>query len=120
MALWTARQAAWLPTLEDSARWLSANPGLDPFGDGEALARESFGVIYGLAHHAFGFLVRRHGVQGVIDLMEAMRQGASFEVAFEKAWGLTPASFQREVVRWLTWRGFRGSGGPLRAPEAVR
>jgi hypothetical protein len=113
MALWTAHQGGRFPSLEESARWLGQHRELDVFGDGEALARDDFERIYGLAHHAFAFLAQRYGVERVTTLMGAMKGGAVFDDAFKQAYGFEVRAFEHDFTHWLLWRGFRGWGHPM-------
>jgi hypothetical protein len=110
MAVWTAKQSGTLPSLEDLARWLVAEPHRDVFVDGEALARDAFAQVYGLSFHAFEFLVRRHGVGQINALLNAMKSGQSFAEAFASTFAVTPRQFWNDFEHWVKWRGFRGSG----------
>lgn len=117
MATNTARQAARFPSLEDLARWLAQNPDRDVFTDGEALARDFYEPVYGLAHHAIAFLLKRYGDGALTATLDAMAGGAAFPDAFKTATGLTTSSFERDFLNFVRWRGFRGAGLPIKKRE---
>lgn len=110
MAISSAGQAKLYPSLEDSARWLQQNPTLDAFRDGEALSEAQSTDVYGLALHAFEFLLRHYGEAHVNALMRTMRDGSDFEAAFEQVVGISVARFQKDFENYLRLRAFRGGG----------
>lgn len=116
MASWTAKQGWRWPSLTDVARELAGLPGADPLRDGERLSKHHERLVYGAAHHAFTFLVRRYGEVGVQRLLDALKQGARFEDAFAQATGVTEADFKADFLNYLRWGGFRGGNGVPLAP----
>jgi hypothetical protein len=108
MASFTADQGFRWPALEDLARFYEANPSADPVGDPESLYRHQDRIAYGAAHHAFTFLVRRYGVERVRGLLTAMKEGQTFEEAFEHTLGLSQNAFEKDFKRYVRLRGFRG------------
>jgi hypothetical protein len=120
MAIWTAKQGHRYPTLEDTSRWVQLHPELDPFADGEALSRDFSEPLYGLSHHAFGFLVQRYGERTVRALLVTMKGGAPFPEAFRAVIGVEATSFQREFVTYLRFKGFRDWARPVgRRPRTL-
>jgi hypothetical protein len=115
MATVTARQGYRFETLEALATWQTAHPELDVYTHGEALSKEHFDAVYGLSHHAVAFFLRRYGDPALTRTMRNLRQGDPFAAAFTKAVGITPNAFTREFTTYLTLRGFRGFGLPVRA-----
>jgi hypothetical protein len=115
MASWTANQGYRRPSLADLARELSQRPPLEVFTDGEALSRTQERFVYGMAHHAFSFLVRRYGEPGVARILSAMREGRIFREAFAAAIGIEEDAFAAEFERFLRWGGHK-RGAPVRRP----
>ncbi|HSP77826.1 MAG TPA: hypothetical protein VLQ93_04820 [Myxococcaceae bacterium] len=116
MASYTARQAYRWVTLEEIARHLEREPESDPVRKPGQLYREDSNLVYGVAHHAFTFLVRRYGEERVRAILREMRDGGTFPEAFESAVGLKPDAFVRDFTRYVRWRGFRG-GRVVRKPQ---
>jgi hypothetical protein len=115
MALVTAGQGYKLASLEDLARHYE-NGRPDPLTDPERLYRDENALVYGAAHHAFTFLVRRYSDGVITELLSQMRQGMSFDDAFELALGgVSTDAFIRDFERYVRWRGFRG--GRLAVPR---
>lgn len=114
MATVTARQGYRFASLEDLATWQLANPTVDVFTDGEALAQNAFDQVYGLSHHAMVFFIRRYGDDAVTSVMRHMKEGDDFVASFTRSIGITPQAFAREFRNYLKLRGFRGFGLPLR------
>lgn len=110
MAISTAGQARLYPSLEDSARWLQQNPRLNAFRNGEELSEAQSTEVYGLALHAFEFLLHRYGEDRIVALMSTMRAGGDFEAAFAKVVGLSVDRFQKDFENYLRLRAFRGGG----------
>ena len=79
----------------------------DPLADPEPLYQERSDVVYGAAHHAFVFLLQRYGEPRVVRLLERMRAGATFTVAFQDVMGLTEAEFLDDFRRYLVLQGWR-------------
>jgi len=120
MATVTAGQGAQFPALEDLRTWAVAHPDLDVFTDGDALSKNWFNETYGLAHHAFAFLVKRYGDAAVQATMTNLGFGFDFPDAFERAVGIPVATFTGDFMTWLRLRGFRGYGLTVKpkAPSA--
>ncbi len=118
MAVWTAKQSGTLPSLEDLARWLSADPRRDVFTDAETLVRDAFPQVYGLAFHAFDFLARRYGVGRISALLTTMQQGPAFAEAFTTTFTISPRQFWADFEHWVKWRGFRGAGRAVSEPRS--
>lgn len=114
MASWTANQGYRRPTLQDLAAELAWRPPLQVFTEGESLSKTQERFVYGVAHHAFAFLVRRYGEEGVGRVLSAMREGRPFESAFFVAIGLEERAFAEEFERFVRWGGHK-NGRPLRA-----
>ncbi|MCY1076688.1 hypothetical protein [Archangium lansingense] len=108
MASYTAEQAYRWVSLEEIARYFERSPESDPVGRPGDLYRDDSNLIYGVAHHAFAFLVRRYGEDSVRGLLREMKGGKEFPRAFESAIGLSPDAFVRDFTRYVRWRGFRG------------
>jgi hypothetical protein len=114
MASHTAEQAYRWPTLEDLARFYASRPDADPVMHPEPLYQGESDIVYGAAHHAFGFLVRRYGEETVRTLLASMREGRTFPDAFEAVLGLSQEAFEREFRRYVTLGGFRSGRLRLR------
>jgi hypothetical protein len=95
MASFTAEQGSRWSSPEDLARFYQEHPSA-PVGDPDALTVR---IAYGGAHHAFAFLVRRRGVDGVRALLAAMKDGRSFDEAFEEMVGVSQSAFLDEFRR---------------------
>ena len=108
MASYTADQSYRWVSLEEIARHLERVPGSDPVRKPGDLYREDSNLVYGVAHHAFAFLVRRYGEDSVRGLLSEMKGGKEFPKAFESVIGLPPDAFVRDFTRYVRWRGFRG------------
>jgi hypothetical protein len=118
MASYTADQGYRWPTLETLARFLDAHPRSELLSAPNALHEEESSFVYAAGHHAFTFLVRRYGEDVVRALLREMRQGPDFPAAFRTAVGLAPDAFEREFLRYVRWRGFKG-GRLIRRPEGA-
>lgn len=119
LATVTADQGYRYPTLEAVAVWASEAQPSDLFGQAEALARRSSDLVYGFAHHALRFLVRRYGEESPVQLMDALASGLDFPDAFAAATGLSVARYEREFLNYLRLRGFRGAGLLTKHPSAL-
>lgn len=108
MASWTANQEYRWPSLEDLARFYDENPVADPVGNPEPLYQRESGIVYGAAHHAFSFLIKRYGKERVRSVLAQMRAGDTFADAFSATVGLSQASFVNDFKRYVRLRGFRG------------
>jgi hypothetical protein len=82
----------------------------DPVTDPEPLYQERSDLVYGAAHRTFEFLLSRYGEDRLRNALALMRGGASFEKAFEGAFGISEAAFASEFRRFVLWRGWRQSG----------
>ena len=114
MASFTALQAGRWTTLESLARHYEAPEAKDPVGDADALYASESELVYGAAHHAFAFLVRRYGDASVRALLEKMRGGLTFDEAFDASLPVSSTAFVAEFQRYVRLRGFRL--GRLRGP----
>lgn len=79
----------------------------DPVTDPEPLYQERSDVVYGAAHRTFEFLLERYGEERVRAAMARMREGRSFDQAFEAAFGITESAFASEFRRFVLWKGWR-------------
>lgn len=79
----------------------------DPVTDPEPLYQDRSDVVYGAAHRTFEFLLDRYGEERVRTALALMREGRSFEKAFEEAFGISEASFASEFRRYVLWKGWR-------------
>lgn len=86
-----------------------ARPGADPLTDPEPLYQDESEVVYGTAHLAFEFLMRRYGEERVREVLSLMERGDFFGAAFRKAIGLEVAEFEREFRRYVVWEGWRAA-----------
>jgi hypothetical protein len=89
-----------------AARGYTSQDG-DPVTDPEPLYQERSDVVYGAAHRTFEFLLSRYGEDRVRTAMALMREGRSFEEAFEGAFGITEGAFASEFRRYVLWQGWR-------------
>lgn len=125
MATYTANQGYRWPTLEDLAQFYAAHPDEDPVGAPEQLYQSQSDIVYGAAHHAFTFLVRRYGLEPIRQVMANMSAGQLFPDAFQAAIGISPKSFVEDFEHYVRLRGFRGGrlrkhiGDEARAKDAV-
>lgn len=108
MASYTAEQAYRWVSLEQIALHLNRFPGSDPVSDPGDLTRSDSNFVYGVAHHAFSFLVRRYGEDAVRRLLHDMKAGQDFPAAFTSAIGIAPDTFVRDFTHYVRWRGFQG------------
>jgi hypothetical protein len=108
MATYTAHQGPRFPSLEDLARWYEKHPGDDPLLNPDPLYQKSSDVVYGVAHQAFEFLVRRHGEEAAVHLLHSMRVGRTFAQAFLDVIGIEEQAFLLDVQHYIKWRGFKG------------
>jgi hypothetical protein len=115
MASYTAEQAYRWVSLEEVARHLERFPGSDPVRAPGDLVRDDSNFVYGVAHHAFTFLVRRYGEDAVRGVLREMKTGKDFPEGFESAIGLPPDTFVRDFTHYVRWRGFRNGRALPRA-----
>ncbi|MBL8951420.1 MAG: hypothetical protein JNK82_11615 [Myxococcaceae bacterium] len=110
MATFTAEQGyRWL-TLEDLAH--AYELGDDPIVQAEELYQSKSGAVYAAAHHAFTFLMRRYGAEGVERVLYGMSKGMQFDPAFKAGIGIETSQFTAEFRRYVVWRAFRGARRP--------
>lgn len=107
MAVANAGQQGQYPSLEDTTLWLSKNPALDAFANGEELSKNQSSEVYGFALHAFEYLEERVGHEKVRALIDAIHDAADFTAAFEPTLGLSLPQFQSEFLTFLQRRTFR-------------
>ncbi len=117
MASYTADQSYRWVSLEEIARHFERFPGSDPVRSPGDLYRDDSNLIYGVAHHAFSFLVRRYGENAVRALLEDMRGGKTFPEAFQNTIGVSPDTFVSDFTRYVRWRGFRSGRALPRVSE---
>lgn len=79
----------------------------DPVSNPEPLYQGESEVVYGAAHWAFDFLVRRYGEERVRALVGRMGRGERFPEAFRAAIGITDVEFERDFRRYVAWHGWR-------------
>jgi hypothetical protein len=79
----------------------------DPVTDPEPLYQESSDVVYGAAHRTFEFLLGRYGEERVRAALGRMREGRTFEQAFQEAFGIPESAFAAEFRRYILWKGWR-------------
>lgn len=116
MASVTAEQGYQWSALEDVARFYDGRPAEDPLGEPERLYREQRDIVYGTAHHAFFFLVRRYGESAVRKMLDIMFSGVGFREAFQASISLAVEDFVEDFRRYVRLRGYRG-GRPAATPE---
>jgi hypothetical protein len=107
MASYTAEQGYRWPSLEDLARHLEEDTEVDVLRKADQLYQDESDTVYGAAHHAFSFLVKRYGEQRVRELMWAMKRGPSFSPAFASVMGVSEDRFLDDFARYVRLRGFR-------------
>ena len=107
MASYTAGQGGRWPSLEELARHLEKRPEDDLLRQADALYQDESDTVYGAAHQAFSFLVKRYGEQKVRELLWAMKRGPAFEPAFEAVVGVSEQAFLDDFTRYVRLRGFR-------------
>ncbi len=117
MASYTAEQSYRWVTLEEIARHLERFPRSDPVRRPTELYREDSNLVYGVAHHAFSFLVRRYGEDAVRALLAEMRGGKDFPDAFQSVIGVPADTYVADFTRYVRWRGFRSGRLAPRANE---
>ncbi|WP_426750976.1 hypothetical protein [Myxococcus sp. Y35] len=116
MASYTAEQGYRVSSLDDLEHFWREHPHADPLSKADALYQSQSGIVYGAAHHAFTFLVRRYGEDTVRALLHAMSRGPDFDTAFREAVGLSHESFLQDFQRYVRLRGFKGAR-QLRPPR---
>lgn len=94
------------PRRARGARRPVALPG-DPIVDPDPLYQDQSHVVYGAAHHAAEFLIRRYGEERVQRIVELMGEGKRFPAAFREAIGIGEADFASDFRRYVVWEGWR-------------
>ncbi|MCP3141157.1 hypothetical protein [Pyxidicoccus xibeiensis] len=123
MASYTAEQGYRVSSLVDLERFWRSQPGADPLTEADTLYQGSSDIVYGAAHHAFTFLVRRYGETAVRAVLHAMSRGPDFPEAFAEAVGVRHEDFLQDFRRYVRWQGFKGGRQlkpqrPRQAPPA--
>jgi hypothetical protein len=111
MASVTAGQGSRRGTLEDLRRFYEQEPGGDPLRHPEPLYQARSELVYAAAHHAFAFLLDRFGEARVLESLRRMQGGATFQEAFEEAFGLSEKAFDADFRRHVAATGRPGAGG---------
>jgi hypothetical protein len=79
----------------------------DPIVDSDPIYQEQSEIVYGAAHLAAEFLIRRYGEERVRVILRLMGAGARFPAAFKEAIGITDAEFAADFRRYVVWEGWR-------------
>jgi hypothetical protein len=95
-----------VPDRVRGAARVAALPG-DPIVDPDSIHREAWQVVYGAAHHAAEFLMRRYGEARVHRILELMGEGRRFPAAFKEAIGISDVEFASDFRRYIVWEGWR-------------
>ncbi len=74
--------------------------------------RDQKDVAYGISHRAFDFLLLVGGTRAIPALHAAMRDGADFNAAMQRATGLTEAQFRERFMKYLQEREWEHSPIP--------
>jgi hypothetical protein len=106
----TAEQGHRRPGAEPLWRFYRAAGGADPLRSPELLYRDDAELVYGTAHLAVEFLLRRYGDARVQAVLAHMRDGDAFGAAFARAIGIGAEDFERDFVRYVRWQGWRRDG----------
>lgn len=108
MASVTAGQGYRRGTLGSLASQVRA--GEELIADAEGLYRQKSEAVYAAAHHAFEFLLRRHGDDGVRRVLESMGAGRRFDAAFEEGLGVSRPAFERQFRNFVSMERWRAGG----------
>ncbi len=79
----------------------------DPIVDSDPIYQEQSEIVYGAAHLAAEFLIRRYGEDRVRKVLRLMGGGMRFPAAFKEAIGITDAEFAADFRRYVVWEGWR-------------
>jgi len=79
----------------------------DPIVDSDPLYQEQSEIVYGAAHLAAEFLIRRYGEVRVREVLRLMGRGQRFPSAFKEAIGISDAEFAADFRRYVVWEGWR-------------
>lgn len=79
----------------------------DPIVDSDPIYQEQSEIVYGAAHLAAEFLLRRYGEERVRKILGLMGGGMRFPAAFKEAIGITDAEFAADFRRYVVWEGWR-------------
>jgi hypothetical protein len=95
-----------VPARTRAAMTVAVQPG-DPIVDPDPIYQDQSQIVYGAAHHAAEFLVRRYGEARVHEIIRLMGTGLRFPAAFRQAIGITDAEFAADFRRYVVWQGWR-------------
>lgn len=95
---------SWAAQLDDDAAFPPAGDdggaaAGDPIANPEPLYRRHADLVYDAAHHAFAYLLERHGEARVRRVLSLMGAGRGFASAFEEAIGTSEPAFAAEFRR---------------------
>jgi hypothetical protein len=79
----------------------------DPIVDSDPIYQEQSEIVYGAAHLAVEFLLRRYGEDRVRQVLRLMGAGQRFPAAFKAAIGITDQEFAADFRRYVVWEGWR-------------
>lgn len=79
----------------------------DPIVDSDPIYQDNSEIVYGAAHLAMGFLIRRYGEERVREILRLMGGGQRFSAAFQAAIGISDAEFAADFRRYVVWEGWR-------------
>lgn len=79
----------------------------DPIVDSDPIYQDRSEIVYGAAHLAMEFLLRRYGEERVREVLRLMGRGQRFPAAFKAAIGITDAEFAADFRRYVVWEGWR-------------
>jgi len=107
MATYTAEQGYLYPGLEEIAHHYRSRPEKDPIAFPEPLYQGDREIVYGSAHHAFLYFIKKHGEESVHQLMDHLAENGAFPEGFEALLGQSPAAFLAEFKTLVTTGAFR-------------
>jgi hypothetical protein len=79
----------------------------DPIVDSDPIYQDQSEIVYGAAHLAMEFLLRRYGEERVREILRLMGAGQRFPAAFKAAIGIGDAEFAADFRRYVVWEGWR-------------
>jgi hypothetical protein len=79
----------------------------DPIVDSDPIYQEKSEIVYGAAHLAMEFLLRRYGEDRVREVLRLMGRGQRFPAAFKEAIGIGDSEFAADFRRYVVWEGWR-------------
>jgi hypothetical protein len=92
---------------DDAALPPGGGAGGDPIANPEPLYQRHADLVYGAAHHAFRFLLDRHGEARIRRILAGMAAGKGFDDAFRAAVGIGEREFAAEFRRYVMAQGWR-------------